>query len=249
MTRQQKSPPKLCVYCGESATSRDHVIPQSLFTPPLPQMITVPACEACQTEKSYGDDDLAHYVALSWAGSQHPRAREQLERAKRATLMGRSKLGNAFLEGGSTREILTESGIHFFDVWEVPIPDENRDMFKTLQYIVRGLHVVRNFRFDRKIPPIPPDCPVDIRGLNRLKANSLITKFLKLPHEEFITMTNSHAETEQPIAMWSRSVPVGGDPFSRFWILVFNDQECFVGATGGVAIAAKQYMNERRGKS
>jgi len=163
--------------------------------------------------------------------------------------MGRSKLGNAFLEGGSTREILTESGIYLFDVWEVPIPDENRDMFKTIQYIVRGLHVVRNFRFDRKIPPIPPDCPVDIRGLNRLKANSLITKFLKLPHEEFITMTNSRAETEQPIAMWSRSVPVGGDSFSRFWILVFNDQECFVGATGGVAIAAKQYMDERRGKS
>jgi hypothetical protein len=250
MARQQKPlpPPKRCVYCGALATSRDHVIPSSLFTPPLPQMITVPACAECQREKSYGDDDLAHYVAFSWAGSQHPRAREQLERAKRATLIGRSKLGKAVSKGGSTRELLTDSGIYLFDVWEVPIPDENRDMFKTLEYIVRGLHVVRRFRFDRTIAPIPPDCPVDVRGLNRLKAEPTITRFLGLPHEDFVVMRNSPATNEQPIAMWSRTIPVGGDPFSRYWLLVFNDQECFVGATGEVAIFGRKYMNERQVK-
>ena len=211
-------------------------------------MITVPACADCQTEKSYGDDDLAHYVAFSWAGSQHPRAHEQLEPARRATLIGRSKLGKAFLEGGSIRELSTDCGIYLFDVWEVPIPDENRDMFKTLEYIIRGLHVVRRFRFDRTIAPIPPDCPVDVRALNRLKDEPTITKFLRLPHEDFVVMRNSPATNEQPIAMWSRTVPVEGDPFSRYWLLVFNDQECFVGATGEVAIFGRKYMIERQAK-
>jgi hypothetical protein len=61
-------------------------------------------------------------------------------------------------------------------------------------------------------------------------------------------MSNSPATNEQPIAMWSRTVPVGGDPFSRFWLLVFNDQECFVGATGEVAVFGEKYMNERQAK-
>jgi hypothetical protein len=240
MTKQQRPPPtpKHCVYCGALATSRDHVIPRALFTPPLPQMVTVPACGTCQREKSFGDDDLAHYVALTWEGGQHHQAREQLERVARATIKGHSKIGKAFAKGGSPREVVTAAGIYLFDVWSVPLPDGNRDMFKTLEYIIRGLHVVRNFRWDRNIDRIPNDQLVEVRGVPGQDAISVIGQFLEIPHEPVVVMKNRPIDTEPPIAMWCRTVPVGGDPFSRIWILVFNDQVLFVGVTGGMAVAA-----------
>jgi len=55
----RRKPPKgLCVYCGVNpATTRDYVIPECLFVPPLPSnMVTVPACADCNTTKKAQDD-------------------------------------------------------------------------------------------------------------------------------------------------------------------------------------------------
>jgi hypothetical protein len=232
MAKQQRlpPPPKTCVYCGDLATSRDHVIPKSLFTPPYPQMVTVPACEACQVEKSYGDDDLAHYVSSTWAGGQNPRASEQRDRAISATKLGYSKIGRAIADPANRvrRPLTTEAGIYLFDIVEVSLPDDNRDMFRTLEYIVRGLHPTRKLQHDRRILPLPPDCPVQIRGIDRLEAESVLARFLALPHEPFVVMA-------EKFALWSRTIGLDDDPFSRLWFLAFNDQECFFGATGEMA--------------
>jgi hypothetical protein len=230
-TRQhvpQSKPP--CTYCGQpEASTMDHVIPRSVFIPPLPQnMVRVPACEACQTEKSWGDVDLAHYVNTHWAGSQHPDSLKQLERMARATQLGRSKLGKAFTEGGRQRELLTDAGLYLGDIWEVPIPNDNQDMFRTLKHIVRGLHVVRlrGMRFDRTKQRLPPDCPVVVGEIDRLKAPAVATQLDALPHETSTVMGKN-------VAWWMR-VP-STDPETGMWLLVFNDQVCFLGATGGLA--------------
>src|SRR6056297_601227 len=45
-----------CVYCGEKADTRDHVVPSSFFPKPKPDdLITVPACYDCNN--SYSDDE------------------------------------------------------------------------------------------------------------------------------------------------------------------------------------------------
>lgn len=234
MTKQQRKPPPTppCTYCGRpDALTKDHVIPRSLFVPPLPSnMVRVPACEACQAEKSWGDADLAHYVNMHWAGSQHPDSLQQLARMARATQFGRSKIGKAFTEGGRQRELMTDAGLYLGDVWEGTLPNDNRDMFKTLEYIVRGLHVVRirGMRFDRTKPPLPPDCPVVVQEVDRLKAREVVTHLDSLPHELSLLMGK--------IVAWWLHVP-STDPEAGVWLLVFNNQVSFVAATGGLARA------------
>lgn len=137
---------RTCVYCGKSEEpkgerfTRDHVLPKSLFNVLDRQMITVLACSACQEEKRYGDDDLRDFVNLHYAGAQHPEAQEQLLKIAASTLGGHSKIGNAFWSTGQLRERFSEAGLYLGDVVEAPIPGNNRDMFKTLEYIVRGLY-------------------------------------------------------------------------------------------------------------
>jgi hypothetical protein len=240
MPRQQRTPPPKppCTYCGQSdAPTMDHTIPRSLFIPPLPSnMVRVPACESCQAEKSWGDHDLAHYVNTHWAGSQHPDSLQQLERMARATELGRSKVGKAFTEGGRQRELLTDAGLYLGEVWEFTIPNDNRDMFRTLEYIVRGLHVVRrrDLRFDRTKQCLPPECPVVVREVDRLKAPAVATRLDALPRELSPVMGKTVA--------WWLHVP-STDPEAGVWLLVFNNQVCFLGATGG---SARLRMEQRR---
>lgn len=223
----QPKPP--CTYCGHpEAPTMDHVIPRSLFLPPLPHMIRVPACDTCQEEKSWGDDDLAHFVNMDWAGNQHPDAMQQLERLARATHLGRSKLGKAFTKGGKQRELVTDAGLYLGDLWEVAIPGDNRDMFKTLEYIIRGLHVVRlrGLRFDRNKQCLPPACPVVVKMVDRLKAPDVVTRLAALPHELSPVMGKHVA--------WWLHLP-STDPEAGVWLMVLNNQVCFIGATGGLA--------------
>ena len=228
MKQQQTPPPKPpCTYCGQpDAPTKDHVIPRSLFIPPLPaNMVRVPACGSCQQEKSWGDDDLAHYVNARWAGSQHPDSLQQIERMARATKLGRSKIGAAFMSGGRRREHLTDAGLYLGDLWEVTLPNDNRDMFATLEYIVRGLHVVRlrGMRFDRTMRRLPPECPVVVRAVDRLKAQAVVTCLDALPREVSPVMGKSTAR-------WLH-VP-SADPEAGIWLLMFNNQVSFLGATG-----------------
>ncbi len=234
MPKQQRTPPPKppCTYCGQpDAPTKDHVIPRSLFIPPLPpNMVKVPACESCQQEKSWGDVDLAHYVNMHWAGSQHPDSLQQLERMARATELGRSKLGEAFTRGGRQRELLTDAGLYLGDLWEVTLPNDNRDMFKTLEYIVRGLHVVqlRGMRFDRTKLRLPPDCPVVVQEVDRLKAREVVTHLDSLPRELSLLMGKT-------VAWWLHVSST--DPEAGIWLLVFNNQVCFLGVTGDPARA------------
>jgi len=193
-------------------------------------MVRVPACESCQKEKSWGDADLAHYVNTHWAGSQHPDSLKQLERMARATELGRSKVGQAFLRGGQHRELLTDAGLFLGDLWEVTLPNDNRYMFRTLEYIVRGLDVVqlRGMRFDRSKPRLPPDCPVVVREVDRLKARGVVAHLDSLPRE-----VSPHMG--KVVAWWMR-VP-STDAEAGAWLLVFNNQVSFLAATGGLARA------------
>jgi hypothetical protein len=209
-----------CAYCGATGeVTRDHVIPRALFITMDVQMITVPACAACQREKGYGDDDLRDFVNLDWAGSQHPNALKQLERIARATLVERSKFGRAFTKGGVDQELVTGAGIYFGEVHAVPI--DSRDMFNTLEYIVRGLY------FHEMKQRLPPESPVVIKHVPPLQARELLTKLRELPHRGPTVKGNT-------VAWWASFHPEG-EPETTLWLLVFNDRVYFLGSTGTLA--------------
>jgi hypothetical protein len=73
MTRSK--PNRTCVYCGEPATTKDHVPPRGLFLDPPPRnLITVPACLRCNNSAST-DDELFRIVVSIGAGMDTPESR------------------------------------------------------------------------------------------------------------------------------------------------------------------------------
>jgi hypothetical protein len=98
-----------CAYCDQPATTKDHVVPRSLFVPPLPlDMITVPCCGPCNAEKKQVDDFLRDYLVAIIDG--HPN--EIAEAIKTGTLQravdrGQSKLHK---ELGTAAQIMALTG-------------------------------------------------------------------------------------------------------------------------------------------
>jgi len=220
---QKLRPLRACVYCGvlekpdPPKFTRDHVLPRSLFNTMDPQMITVLACPDCQREKSYGDDDLRDYVNLHHGGSQHPEALAQLFKIARATKLGRSKIGHALQTSRQLREVVTEAGL-YVRMWEAPIPNENRDMFRSLEYIARGLyhHTTR--------AALPPECPVSV---NAIEDWEIIKLFTRVPHL-------GPTIKGYGVAWWV-SAHTYHDPLSTYWLLLFNDAVWFLAGTGQFA--------------
>lgn len=64
---QFRAPAKACVYCGKPAgRTKDHVPPKSIFLDPLPrQLVTVPACESCNSGFSCLDTSFKEWLGFS----------------------------------------------------------------------------------------------------------------------------------------------------------------------------------------
>jgi len=90
---------QFCTYCNRVATTRDHIPPKLLFSPPRPSnLATVPACEACN-QSFATDDEYARMVLIFHHGAGgHPTIEEHVERLMRALKRPQSAgLKKAFL--------------------------------------------------------------------------------------------------------------------------------------------------------
>src|SRR4051812_45143873 len=64
---------KQCVYCGQLATTGDHIPPASLFASPRPNnLIKVPSCKACNDGASKDDEYFRVQLALREDMRGHP---------------------------------------------------------------------------------------------------------------------------------------------------------------------------------
>jgi hypothetical protein len=159
---------------------------------------------------------------MHYAGAEHPEARLQLLKIAQATILGHSKIGRAFASSGQLQERLSESGLYLGTVWAAPIPGENRDMFKTLEYIVRGL-----FYHETKTA-LPPDSPVSVAHRDTPEALEILKTLVKLPHKG--PTIKGH------VVVWWVSYHITDHPLSTFWVLVFNDSVYFFAATDELAL-------------
>lgn len=63
----QRLPARVCVYCGDSATTRDHVVADSILGLPLPtNALTVPSCDGCN--RGFSKDEQYFTVVLGMIG-------------------------------------------------------------------------------------------------------------------------------------------------------------------------------------
>lgn len=138
---QFRRPPIKCVYCGQHpATTRDHVIPKSLFTRPLPtNMVTVPVCESCNHHKSLNDDYLRDMLVADVQAAQHPTA-QALFRGKVMSAVRKHKSVIAKVAASQARpgNFFTDSGLYVGRFYSVPLVQSRvEQIFST---IVRGLY-------------------------------------------------------------------------------------------------------------
>src|SRR5216683_2580155 len=83
-----------CAYCNQPATTRDHVPPKKLFTPPLPgYLITVPSCGQCNHGASDDDEVFRNELSIM-AGSfgESANAAERLKPTMRGIRRNRATL-------------------------------------------------------------------------------------------------------------------------------------------------------------
>jgi hypothetical protein len=127
-----------CAYCGEPATTDDHVPPQCLYTPPLPSnLVTVPACAPCNNGVSKDDAEFRNHLSImagSFRGSAN--AAERLQPSLRAIRRDRPTLARVVL-GALLTERYSAGGIYLGPGVAVPLPPGARE--RVLLRIVRGL--------------------------------------------------------------------------------------------------------------
>lgn len=64
MGKKALTRPRTCVYCGASATTRDHVPPKCILRKPFPELITVPACHDCNSALGPVDEQFRNTLSL-----------------------------------------------------------------------------------------------------------------------------------------------------------------------------------------
>lgn len=85
-----------CVLCGKNiATTREHVPPKNLFKKPRPDnLITVPACENCNSGSSKDDEYFLHFVATIVSPNEHPDLKHLLKKKVFKSLKRKQAVGS-----------------------------------------------------------------------------------------------------------------------------------------------------------
>jgi hypothetical protein len=128
----------VCYICGESpATTKDHIFPRSLFESPLPlDMLTAPACKACQQRIQPDEEVFRNFVAAGSYGDATARA---LWETKVAGSFDNSPgLRKTFVDSIKTVEWKSPGGVILGDVTVVEADRERTE--NVLRKLVRGLY-------------------------------------------------------------------------------------------------------------
>ena len=137
----KKTKSRQCVYCGEiEATTKDHVIPKTLFTKPYPSnLITVPACLGCNNAKSLDDDFLRDWLTVDLIGSQSPTAREIFDtKVMGSVARNSSVVARTILSQRRTEPLFSKGGIYLGSYPTAPIDQER--VSTMFHRVVRGLY-------------------------------------------------------------------------------------------------------------
>ncbi len=197
-----------CAYCGVvSKTTRDHVVPRSLFpTPPPTNLVTVSACEKCNGGKSPDDDFLRDLLTTDVYGQQNPIAKGIFDtKVLRSAKRNSSLVARTFLHDSSPTPFYSHGGIYLSHLFSAPIDTSQLD--RTLFTICRGLYFhVKNSR-------IPENYKITIRRYQP-------REFLEI-YKRFSDTLHLNGPIEMGDVFLGSFVSVEEDPHSTIWLLLF----------------------------
>lgn len=142
-----------CIYCGSDADTRDHVPPKSLLdTPYPPNLLTVPACRACNS--GFAADEQYLLVVLAQIGT----SRTLLARVSPGGQVDRTLTRSPGLEDRIIKSLTVD------DEGRVLIAPEHDRINRVVAKIALGLYVLRYGR----IPLLTQVEPVAVYPCNVL---------------------------------------------------------------------------------
>lgn len=207
-----------CSYCGaEGELEPEHVVPRALFIDVNQANIIINACDACNGEKSDGENDLRDYMATAKRTKNHPVAKRLRSVIDKATKKGTSRVAARMMAAQSVPR-MTQEGIYLgYDMLDND--DHFPEMERTLQYIVRGLH------FHETKVPVLPSTEVDVRVMPYEIYPYVVNEF-DVPFLPKRRILGPDVFSWQPIGLGSTSG-------SSYWILRFYDGVAVLGMIGG----------------
>jgi hypothetical protein len=210
-----------CVYCGitldELNSTRDHVIPQSLFSRPLPQrMITVSACKNCNKEKSKYDDYLRDIVVADLETYTHPISQLLFQKLLRSARRNRSSVARNISSSNITQPLVTPNGIYLgnYPIIALDLASTN----KIFSFLIKGLYYY--LRQER----LPDDCFFSITRIPPLvNEEPLLNMFMQAPKYYGPEILGNN--------IFGYIAYIHDNPTITRWFLWFYDSLCFVVST------------------
>jgi hypothetical protein len=158
-TKRRLVAPKVCVFCGRPATTRDHVPPKAFFLPPRPEnLVTVPACASCNNGASESDDRFRNFVSLRVGVGNSKR----LDLWKSKVLPGIRRNRKEFrrlVRSMRDVEVYTPGGIYLGMATQCAFEAEPHD--SGIRRTVRGLYW---YQFKEALPP---EIPIEVLVLGQ----------------------------------------------------------------------------------
>jgi len=103
-----------CVLCDKNdATTTEHIPPKSMYLKPRPSnLITVPACNICNTGTSKEDEQFKVFLSFL-VGDSEPETKQYFEKHVSPTIKHAHGLRKKILENVQEVPLFTESGIYY----------------------------------------------------------------------------------------------------------------------------------------
>lgn len=205
-----------CVFCGQKATTRDHIPPKGLFQKPRPSsLLTVPSCRKCNNSASKFDEQFRNFIVMASG-----RAEEALSLWNATVVRGirRNRREFARLVGSMARtEIYTQRGLYVRTAVRCTFEAEPHD--ETIRRITRGLYWHHNgFALD-------PTLPIDVHIVDLTSDESLNCLRKLLP------LMRTNAIGRRSVFEYAY-VSCTSDPSVSAWVYKFFDAHIVSAFTG-----------------
>ena len=172
-------------------------------------MVTVPACDDCNSKKARHDDFLRDLLTTDVAGSESPIAQQIFQdKVLSAKKKGKSLPARIVIEEAKETPIITKSGLYLGDCYIAHFDlERSTEMFS---FIVRGLY----FRLRQIV--LPSDCRFDVRRLGGEDAKKWWEFFEENQYNGPYTLGDGVFRCAYNYAALDDAI--------TFWMLVFYDR-------------------------
>lgn len=147
----KKKRKRICTYCNNEATTRDHVPPKVIFPKPRPSdLITVPSCQYCNHEAHLDDQYFAYVLTQEqFHGDIHP----DLNKVRQSICSSMKRpesdqFRRSILSQMKNIELLTPSGISIGSA--VTYKCDKERILKVVKRIAKGLF---RHHVGKRLPP------------------------------------------------------------------------------------------------